>query len=160
VIFVEWWAIGRLCLLLLTVTTASLIIWSVRKKGWFVRFPIQLVLGLFLFALLFLVVLVSSLPGNTYSEPVYSPDRKMAARIVEYNASGLGGAEDTVKVFTAHGLSSDVVFFGEFRSVKAQNIRWKSDSELEISYEGTPYQCRSTRLVRVLCFRAEKNARP
>jgi len=45
----------------------------------------------------------------------------MAARIVEYNASGLGGAEDTVKLFTAHGLSSDVVFFGEFNLVKARN---------------------------------------
>ena len=156
-IFIEWWGIERLCLLVLIVVTASLIIWSVRKKGWFVRFPIQLVLGLFLFALLFLVVLVSSLPGNTYSEPVYSPDRKMAARIVEYNASGLGGAEDTVKVFTAHGLSSDVVFFGEFRSVKAQNIRWKSDSELEISYEGTPHQCTSTRRVKVLCFGTQQN---
>jgi len=133
VIFIEWWVVGRLCLLLLTVATASLIIWSVRKKRWFVRLPIQLLLGLALFALLFLVTVVSTLPGNTYSEAVYSPNRKMAARIVEYNASGLGGADDTVKVFTAHGFSSDVVFFGEFKSVRAQNIRWKSDSELEIS---------------------------
>lgn len=151
-IFIEWWAIERLCLLLLVVVTASLIIWSVRKKRWFVRFPIQLVLGLFIFALLFLVALVSSLPGNAYSEPIYSPNRTMAARIVEYNASGLGGAENTVKLFTAHGLISDVVFFGEFNSVKAQNIRWKSDSELEISSEGTPYRCTSTRRVKVLCL--------
>ena len=49
------------------------------------------------------------------------PNRRMAARIVEYNASGLGGAEDSVKLFTAHGLSSDVVFFGEFNLVKARN---------------------------------------
>jgi hypothetical protein len=97
VIFIEWWAIERLCLFLLVLATASLIIWSVRKKRWFVRFPIQLFLGLALFALLFLVTLVSTLPGNTYSEPVYSPNRKMAARIIEYNASGFGGADDTVK---------------------------------------------------------------
>jgi hypothetical protein len=159
VIFIEWWGIERLCLLVLVVATASLIIWSVRKKRWFARFPIQLVLGLFLFALLFLVTLVSSLPGNTYSEPVYSPNRKMAARIVEYNASGLGGADDTVKLFTAHGFSSDVVFFGEFNSVKAHNIRWKSDFELEISYEGTPHRCTSTRRVKVLCFNIQKNVR-
>lgn len=158
-IFIEWWAIERLCLFLLVLATASLIIWSVRKKRWFVRFPIQLLLGLVLFALLFLVTLVSTLPGNTYSEPVYSPNRKMAARIIEYNASGFGGADDTVKLFTAHGFSSDVVFFGEFKSVRAHNLRWKSDSELEISYEGTPYQCTSTRRVKVLCFDAQQNVR-
>ena len=158
-IFIEWWAIERLGLLLLVVATASLIVWSVRKERRFVRFPVEVILGLFLFALLCLVTLVSSLPGNAYSEPVYSPNRKMAARIVEYNASGLGGADDTVKLFRAHGFSSDVVFFGEFNSVKAQNIRWKSDSELEISYEGTPYRCTSTRHVRVLCLSVQKNVR-
>ena len=155
-IFIEWWVVERLCLLLLIVATASLGIWSVRKKRWFVRFPIQLLLGVSLFALLTMVTLVSTLPGSAYSEPIYSPSRKMAARIVEYDASGLGGADDTVKLFTAHGFSSDVVFFGEFKSVKAQNIRWKSDSELEISYEGTPYQCTSTRRVKVLCFATQQ----
>jgi hypothetical protein len=157
VIFIKWWVVERLCPLLLIAATASLSIWSARKKRWFVRFPIQLLLGLSLFALLVLVTLVSTLPGNTYSEPIYSPNRKMAARIVEYNASGLSGADDTVKLFTAHGFSSDVVFFGEFNSVKAQNIRWKSDPELEISYEGTPYQCTSTRRVKVLCFGTQQN---
>lgn len=156
-IFVEWWGIERFSVLLLIVATASLCIWSVRKKRWFVRFPIQLLLALLLFAVLFLVTTVSSLPGNTYSEAVYSPNRKMAARIVEYNASGLGGADDTVKLFTAHGFSSDVVFLGEFKSVKAQNIRWKSDSEVEISYQGTLYQCTSTRSVKVLCFSTPRN---
>ena len=158
-IFIEWWAVARLCLLLLVVAIASLGIWSVRKKRWFVRFPIQLLLGLSLFALFFLTMVTSNLPGNTYSEPVYSPNRKMAARIVEYNASGLGGADDAVKVFAAHGFSSDEVFFGEFKSVTAQNIRWRSDSELEISYEGTLYHCTSTRRVKVLCFATHQNVR-
>ena len=158
-IFVEWWAIERLCVVLLIAATASFSIWSLRKKRWFVRFPIQLLLGVLLFVILSLFTLVSILPGNTYSEPVYSPNRKMAARIVEYNASGLGGANDTVKLFGAHGLSSDVVFFGEFKSVKAENIRWKSDSELEIPYEGTPYQCTSTHRVKVVCFSTRQSVR-
>jgi hypothetical protein len=157
VIFVEWWAVARLCLELLIVAGASLCIWSVRKKRWFVRFPIQLLLGLSLFAMLFVDMIVSTLPGNTYSEPVYSPNRKMAARIIEYDASGLGGADDTVELFTAHGFRSDVVFFGGFKSVRAQNLRWKSDSELEISYEGTPFHCTSTRRVKVLCFATQQN---
>lgn len=157
-IFIEWWAVARLCLLLLIVSTASLGIWAVRKKRWFIRFPIQFLLAVSLFALLAIETLVSALPGNTYSEPVYSPNRKMAARIVEYDASGLGGADDTVEVFAAHGFSSDAVFFGEFKSVRAQNIRWKSDSELEISYQGALHNCTSSRRVKVLCFATHQNA--
>jgi hypothetical protein len=157
VIFIEWWVVEQFCLLLLIVATASFGIWSVRKKRWFVRFPIQLLLGVSLFALLAMDTLVSTLPGNTYSEPIYSPSRKMAARIVEYDASGLGGADDTVKVFTAHGFSSDVVFFGEFKSVRDQNIRWMNDSELEISYEGTSSQCTNTPRVKVHCFATQQH---
>jgi hypothetical protein len=104
--------------LLLITAIASLGIWSVRKKRWFVRLPIQSLSGLPRFALFFLIMVTSTLPGNTYSEPVYSPNRKMAARIVEYDASGLGGADDTVKIFAGHGFSSDVVFFGEFSVLK------------------------------------------
>ena len=155
--FVEWWLVKRLCVLILIVATASLSIWFLRKKNWFIRLPIQLLLGLLLFALFVLSAIIWALPGNTYSEPVYSPNRKMAVRIIEYNASGLGRADDTVELFTAHGFSSDVVFFGEFNSVKARNIRWKSDSELEISYEGTVYQCTSTRRVRVHCISTQEN---
>ena len=156
-IFIEWWVVERFCLLLLVVATASLGIWFVRKKRPMVRFPIQLVLAVCLFALVAMVAFVTTLPGNTYSEPIYSPSRKMAARIVEYDASGLGDGDDTVKVFTAHGFRSDVVFFGEFRSVRAQNIRWKSDSELEISYDRTPSQCTDTNRVKVHCFATQQH---
>ena len=158
-IFIEWWVVARLCESLLIVAAASLGIWSVRKKRWFVRSPIQLLLGASLFAFLAIETIVWTLPGNTYSEPIYSPSRKTAARIVEYDASGLGGADDTIEVFGDHGFSSDAVFFGDFKSVRAQNIRWKSDSELEISYEGTPYSCTSTRRVKVLCFATQHGVR-
>jgi hypothetical protein len=151
-IFVEWWVIERFCLLLLAVAIGSAAIWTVRKKRWFIRLPIQLLSGLSLIALFAMLTLVLSLPAaNTYSEPIYSPNKKMAVRITEYNASGLGGADDTVKLFTSHGFSSDVVFFGDFNSIKPQNIRWKSDSELEISYEGALYQCNSSHRVKVVC---------
>jgi hypothetical protein len=158
VIFVEWWVVERLCIVALVVLIASASIWSVRKKRWFVRFPIQFLSGLSLLALFSLLALLLSLASNTYSEPIYSPNRKMAVRITEYNASGLGGADDTVKLFTAHGFRSDVVFFGAFNSVKIRNLRWKSDSELEISYEGTQCRCTSTRSVKVLCVSTQRDA--
>ncbi len=151
-VFVEWWHVTRLCLLLLFGAILGFGFWSVRKKRWFVRLPIQLLSGLVLCALLLLLSIVLMLPGNTYSAPVYSPNKKMAARVVEYNASGLGGADDSMELFTAYGFNSDVVFRGEFKSVEAQNIRWKSDSELEVSYKATTYRCKSTSHVVVRCI--------
>ncbi len=154
-IFVEWWLIARLLALLLLAAAIGSSIWLVRKRHWLIRYPVQLFLGLLLFGLLVLLTIVWSLPGNKYSEPVYSPNKDLAVRIVEYNASGLGGADDTVELFSRHGLSSDSVFIGEFDSVKVQNIRWKSDSELEILYRGTLQKCTSTRRVQVRCLSSQ-----
>jgi hypothetical protein len=83
----------------------------------------------------------------------------MAVRIVEYDASGLGGADNTVELFTGHGFNSDVVFRGEFRSVDLQSIRWKSNSELEVTYEGTAHQCISTGSVVVHCIARQQEIR-
>ena len=73
---------------------------------------------------------------NTYSIPVYSPNRKMAARIHDYNLSGFGGADSSVELFAAHGFKSKVVFFGEFKSV--DNTRWLDDHRLLIRYHRYP----------------------
>jgi hypothetical protein len=79
----------------------------------------------------------SALPNpNTYSIPVYSPNRKMAARIRDYNLSGFGGADSSVELFTAHGLRSRVVFFGEFKSL--DDARWIDDHHLLIRYHKYP----------------------
>ena len=158
-VFIEWWHVTRLCGVLLILAILGVSFWSVRKKRWFVRIPVQLVSGSALCAFILLFSVVSSLPGNTYSPPVYSPNKKMAVRIIEYNASGLGGADDTVELFTAHGFKSNVVFWGEFGSVEAQNIRWKSDSELEVGYKGTTHQCTSTRRVVVRCIGQQQDIR-
>jgi hypothetical protein len=63
---------------------------------------------------------------------VHSPNRKTAARIDDYNTSGFAGADISVELFTFHGLKRDIVYFGGWKSIGADDLRWKSDSELEI----------------------------
>jgi hypothetical protein len=57
-----------------------------------------------------------------------------------------------VKLFSYRGFKSDVVFSGEWKAVEAANLRWVSDSELEISYEGKVQRCMSANNVRVRCI--------
>jgi hypothetical protein len=126
--------------------------WLVRRKRWPIRLPVWFV-SLLLIALaaagaLFLLILPDPI---SYSAAVYSPDHMMAARVRIYNASGFGGADNTVELFAAHGFERQDVFWGEYGSVDVRDIRWQSDSELEVAYHGTPYSCKNAFRVRVRC---------
>src|SRR6266481_5257222 len=96
--------------------------------------------------------IVIALPwSHSYSAAVYSPNRKTAARIDDYNASGFGGADTSVELFTFHGLKQDIVYLGDFKTVGANDLRWKNDSELEIYYDGPTCGCKGTQRVLVRC---------
>jgi hypothetical protein len=92
VVFIEWWSVVRVFTIVLMITAGACGIWLVRKKRWPIRLPVRL-----LSSLLVLVGVLGALffwvfPNpNSYSVPVYSPNRKFAARVYEYNASGFGG---------------------------------------------------------------------
>jgi hypothetical protein len=155
-LFVEWWLVGRICLGVLLIVLPVLGIWLVRNNRWPVRIPVRVLSALVLFCGLFLLTIVLALPSpNAYSVPVYSPSRNMAARIDNYNAGPLGGAYDSIEVFTSHGFASDVVYSGEFESVRAEDLRWKSNSELEIYYDAPTCDCKSAQLVSVRCIRKQ-----
>jgi hypothetical protein len=151
-LFVEWWPVILHCVFLLLIGAAILAFRSVLgKKVWF-RLTVQLLSVLVVLGSLFSLLFYWRMPNPwTYSAPIYSPNHKMAVRVAEYNASGFGGADTSVELFDCHGLFSKVVFLGEWKSVETSNIRWKSDSELEVLYQGTPYRCTSTPRVMVRC---------
>jgi hypothetical protein len=133
-------------------TVGVLGIWLVRGKRSSIRLPVRFfslsltVLGVS--GVLFLLVFPNPV---SFSAPVYSPDRQRAARVREYNASGFGGADSAVELFAAHGFEHRDVFFGEYGSVDLRDIRWQSDTELEISYHGKTDTCTSAFNVRVRC---------
>jgi hypothetical protein len=150
--FVEWWHIVRVCLGLSIIALLVFSFWVVRKMRWPVRIPVRILSALIVLCGGFLWLIVLSLPaGRSYSAAVYSPNRKTAARIDDYNASGLGGADTSVELFTLYGLNRDIVYFGEWKSVEANDLHWKSDSELEIQYDGPSPNCKNTQRVLIRC---------
>ena len=151
-LFVEWWFVGRICLGLLIVAVSIFSFWLVRTKRGLVRIPIRIVSGFVAVCdvLGWLIILAFPTP-RVYSIPVYSPNRKMAVRIDDYNASGFGGAYNCLALFTLYGLKSDVVYSGEWSSIRTADLRWRSDSELEILYDRPDCACKSTHQVSVRC---------
>jgi len=154
-IFIEWWIVARLFSLALLVAVGILGLWAVRKKTWGTRVPVQLVSAVvaLMGTALFLFVLWGFHTGHIFSAPVYSPNRRMAVRIDDYSAGGLGGSYNSVELFMTHGLRSEVVFAGESNSVEPASLNWKNDGELEISYQGRSGSCVNTAQFTVRCIR-------
>jgi hypothetical protein len=151
-LLVEWWLIRRISGALLMIAVAPLCFWIVREQRCAIRLPVQLVSSLIALCGALFLLFISVFPNpNSYSGPIYSPNRTMAARVFDYNASGFGGADTSVEIFTSRGFRSEVVFYGEFKSVAAENVRWRSDSELEITFERESRVCRSAFGVNVRC---------
>jgi hypothetical protein len=152
VVFIEWQSVVRVFVIVLMLTAGACGIWLVRMKRWPIRLPIRLLSSLLVLVGILGALFFWGFPNpNSYSVPVYSPNGKIAARVYEYNASGFGGADSSVELFAARGLKSRVVFFGEYGSVEIANVRWKSDSELEVSYHGRAYTCTGAFNVKVRC---------
>lgn len=151
-LFVEWRPIVLGGAIVLMGTMSILGFWIARGKRWSIRVPVWFVSILLTVpgasGVLFLLVFPNPV---SYSAPVYSPDHKMAARVRIYDASGFGGADNTVELFAAHGFERQDVFFGEYGSIDIRDVRWQSNSELEVGYHGTRYTCTNAFSVRVRC---------
>lgn len=153
-LFVEWWLVGRICLGLLISAVPLLGLWVVRRRRGPIGIAVRIISALVAFCALlgWLFVLVMPWP-HIYSAPVYSPNGRLAARIDDFNAGGFGGAYNSVELFTFLGFDSDVVYSGEWNSVGTEDLRWRSDSELEIVCKGPTCDCKSTQHVIVRCVR-------
>jgi hypothetical protein len=109
----------------------------------------------------FLLLWLALSPGDTYSLPVYSPNRKMAARVRDCALGPLLGDFSEVELFSAHGFKSQVIVAGDLGFVEpsgevtdlpsGKNLRWTSDSELEVTVKGRNWLCTGTPAVKVRC---------
>jgi hypothetical protein len=89
------------------------------------------------------------------SSATYSPDRQHALR-VDYADSGALGGVTFVELYWNHGLCSSVIFSQEGRTVRAENLRWISNSEVLVPYsvyspDRRPQVCRGSSQVKVGC---------
>jgi hypothetical protein len=86
---------------------------------------------------------------TSFSPPIYSPDHKYALRVADENIDSRGVTR--VYLYSDHGLVVKQVFQGRWKSAKAEDIHWLSNSEVSILYEysSDKYVCASTSEVRV-----------
>jgi hypothetical protein len=114
-LLVERWLLGRLCLGLLIIALPIFGSLDCPQQTRTIRITIRILCASVAQCGVLVWLLVLALPWpHFYAVPVYFPSRTMAARIHEYNASGFGGADSSVELFTSHGLKSNVVYFGEW----------------------------------------------
>lgn len=149
--FIEWWLVERFAMLAALLIASGVGIWLVRRKRKWIRVaaitlasPVGLLSGLFL-ALQFMAIGCLS-----YSSPVYSPDRSRAARI-RTDDEGATGGNSSVEVFWNHGFSSQDVYWGQWKSVGPNDLRWKNNSMLNVTHDSPMYRCDSTRRIQVNC---------
>jgi hypothetical protein len=159
---VGWWNLELLAICLLMTTGGIVMFRFVRDKGRRIRIPVRFFAVIFAVSgmlSLLLFLFFSDFPNpNTYSSPIYSPIRKMAARIRDYNLSGFGGADSSVELFAAHGFRSKMVYFGEFKSI--DDVRWLDDQRLKVRYHTYPEDRQPTCVslvfgVDIVCQRSE-----
>jgi hypothetical protein len=130
------------------------------------RIPIRifsaLVAGVSLVVLLLLIG-AGFMSKSTYSELLYSPDRRFALRVESESSGALGGDTDIV-LTSHHGLASHLIYVGEFGSVRLDDVRWVNDRDVLISYplspqDRPPYKCGGTfGDIQVLCIPNKKSS--
>ncbi len=141
------------------VVLVSASIWAfrfVRSRRPFSRISVRC-LAVFVVACSILTACLSTILALTKitPSPIYSPDRKRALR-VDYADSGALGGVTFVMLYSNHGLQSDVIFSQEGRTVRPENLRWISDSEILVPYSiysprYSPQVCAGPARVKVRC---------
>lgn len=151
---IEWWPCAVFSILLIFVASALIgFKFAGRVKLSLLRRSLRLICVLLGLLSSFVAVLFAAVQGcetHSHSSMIYSPSGKTAARIDMDDAGAIGGSA-SVELFWAHGFRQAMVFSGDWGTVEPSDIRWESDSELLISYDGTIDSCHSTNSVKVTC---------
>lgn len=155
-IAIDWSFVGTLIAEIL-ITGAGIYFFSKATKIRILLLRIIAVAISLLVSLVGSLVFAASLAASgcsAYSPMIYSPSGKIAARTNDYDAGAVGG-DTSVTLHWAHGLRSQTVYAGEWKSVLPSEIKWVSDSELIIRYDAgygpLNSPCSSTSQVKVNC---------
>lgn len=147
-IFIEWWLVWRFAVSILLILGG--LSFGTAAKQHIPPALRALSMPAGFVGLLFLLLNIAAARCQIYSEPVYSPDGKSAARVRSSSVGGIPGGTE-IELFTAHGLNSDSVFSGAWKAVAPEDIQWVSNSDLTVGYTGSKLSCKSTDAVNVRC---------
>jgi hypothetical protein len=145
-------------LLILILAAVLLTFWLTWRKGSWTRVIGSIAtipVGVIVTLLLGLFVL-SDLSGcSGHGAPIYSPNGKNAA-LVWFDDEGATGGGASVQLYDMHGLRSESVFDGGWKSVDQSDVNWIDDSHVAIHYEhwqgyDEGKTCRDFHSVKVTC---------
>ena len=132
--------------------------WVVRNRHKAIRVAVIILSSpVAVLAGLFLALQLLALGCLSYSSPVYSPDRSQAVRI-RTDDEGATGGNSHVELFWNHGFSSKEVYSGGWKSVDVKDLKWESNSMLDLRHDSPMYVCESSRSVKVNCLERSSQA--
>jgi hypothetical protein len=155
-IFVDWRPFLLIALSLTLAALCVLLIWQVKRRPRWARILVwltatPLLLSSSALTVFFIWIVLSQ--RQTVSQPIYSPNGKLAARVETWEGLFAGDDGTNVKVYSLHGLSSAWAYGGDEYSVEPGNIRWLDDHTLELRYTyDDEHTCDSPREIHVICL--------
>lgn len=156
-LFIEWEPVIRWALAALVLGLCVFAFFSVRKRRALIRRLVRgLVAAVFIADVICISVFVSIVSETSYSAAVFSPDRKMAARVVYTDYRGERDVD--VQIFRRRGFSNEIVYEAT-PQLTDQNIHWLDDRNLWLAGLD-PFFCISTDFVAVHCGAANAPAAP
>jgi hypothetical protein len=151
-VFIEWWLVERFAVLIALLLASCAGWWLVRNRRKSIRVAIIILSSpVAILSGLFLSLQVLAVGCLSYSPPVYSPDRSQAVR-VRTDDEGATGGNSHVELFWNHGLSSQEVYWGSWKSVDVKDLTWESNTTLKVTHYPREYACKSSRAVTVSCL--------
>jgi hypothetical protein len=151
-LFIEWWLVKRFAVLIALLIASCAAWWVVRNRHKSIRVAVTILSSpVAVLAGLFLALQLLALGCLSYSSPVYSPDRTQEVR-VRTDDEGATGANSHVELFWNHGFSSKDVYWGGWKSVDLKDLKWESNSMLDLRHDSPMYVCESSRRVKVNCL--------
>jgi len=155
--FIEWWMVQRIVIGVSIMLLGIAVSWYIRRRRIVWRILVRLVsLPVAALGGLLALLTITASGCQSYSEPIYSPDHLRAVRVRVSDLGATGGGTN-VEVYSLHGLRSDLVFSGNWRTVDSWNVHWIGNDELQIThYDPAPGYCRDAGSIRVKCVYDDK----
>jgi len=153
-LFIDWREFGIVLSLLSIIALAVAVCIFARRSKLLVKIVVAVIatpIGLAASGALLIVVMFISVDRNHHSQPRFSPNGRVAARINYWGGFGNTGGSYVVLHY-AHGLWTKRVF-DSIEDVSVENLVWKSDKELLIYYspDAGYSRCSSSSSISVRC---------
>jgi hypothetical protein len=85
--------------------------------------------------------------------PVYSPDHKRAFVMTDADAGATGGGT-YVTLYSNYGLTTDLIFSGNWQLIGQNDVSWSGNSDVLVTYPARDKiaRCGASKRVRVTCI--------